>query len=257
MRLPTVVTQLHKWVGLVIGIQVILWVAGGVVMSWFPLERVRGEHNIAEAPPETVNPDAKLVPIQSILQSLDGEAAVSVALRHLLGEPVFEVALVDGPSRLYNASDGALLTPLPEDVARRIALADFSGQARVASARLIEEHNLEYRGDTPVWQVMLDDEEVTHLYVSPDSGRVVARRNGVWRLYDFFWMLHIMDYSGRVDFNHPLIIIASIVALALSVTGGVLIFYRFSKGDFRWLALGRRRRQAQYPEAGGDRSPTR
>jgi len=41
--------QLHRWIGLIVGIQVLFWVAGGVVMTAIPIERVRNEHHVAEA----------------------------------------------------------------------------------------------------------------------------------------------------------------------------------------------------------------
>ena len=39
--------QLHKWLALVVGVQVLFWVAGGVVMTAIPIEKVRGEHHKA------------------------------------------------------------------------------------------------------------------------------------------------------------------------------------------------------------------
>lgn len=234
MKVSVVATQFHKWIALVIGIQVVLWILGGLVMSWFPIERVRGEHNIADAPTPVIDPEVALVPPGVILEAA-GADVVEVKLRHLLSRPVYEVAVREGRARLYDAQTGALLTPLAEDFARRIALADFKGEAKVLSARLLTEDVIEYRKDLPVWRMILDDEEQTHLYVSPDTGGVVARRNAVWRFYDFFWMLHIMDYKERTDFNNPLIVTFSIIAVILSVSGILLLFYRFSKRDFRWL----------------------
>ena len=35
--------RIHKWVALIVGLQIVLWVAGGVVMSVIPIEQVRGE----------------------------------------------------------------------------------------------------------------------------------------------------------------------------------------------------------------------
>ncbi len=234
MRLSVVATQFHKWIGLVIGIQVVLWILGGLVMSWFPIERVRGEHNIADTLAPVIDPDVALVAPAVILEAAGGDV-VEVKLRHLLSRPVYEVAVREDRARLYDAQTGALLTPLSGDFARRIALADFKGEAEVLSARLLTEDIIEYRKDLPVWQMILDDEEQTHLYVSPDTGTVVARRNAVWRFYDFFWMLHIMDYEARTDFNNPLIVTFSIIAVVLSASGILLLFYRFSKRDFRWL----------------------
>ncbi|MFQ5535801.1 MAG: PepSY domain-containing protein [Sphingomonadales bacterium] len=243
MRVSILSTKIHKWIGLVVGLQVILWVAGGLVMSWFPIEQVRGEHNIAEQKAEVLTASDNLVPISQVLSQLDGADALRVELRHLMGQPVYAVTLAEGQPKLVNARTAALLTPLTADFARRIALADFKGEAGVLSVRLLEETNSEYRRALPVWQVLLDDEEDTHLYVSPFTGKIVGRRNAVWRFYDFFWMLHIMDYENRSDFNNPLLIWASIIALVLSITGLVLLFYRFSKRDFRWLAFRRRQRK--------------
>ena len=63
-----------------------------------------------------------------------------------------------------------------------------------------------------MWRVDFDDSRHTTIYVSPQTGKVVGRRNTIWRVYDFFWMLHIMDYSARDNFNNPLVVTAAIVA---------------------------------------------
>ncbi|MDH4260266.1 MAG: PepSY domain-containing protein, partial [Gammaproteobacteria bacterium] len=71
-----------------------------------------------------------------------------------------------------------------------------------------------------------NDPRKTTIYVSSTTGQVIARRNDIWRLYDFFWMLHIMDYRERVNFNHALLIGASALALGLAASGFWLLFYR-------------------------------
>jgi len=48
-------------------------------------------------------------------------------------------------------------------------------------------------------------------------------------------MLHIMDYRNRIDFNHPLLVGAAILAISLTISGVVLIFKSFNRQDFRWL----------------------
>ena len=78
-----------------------------------------------------------------------------------------------------------------------------------------------------MWQVVFDDGDSSHLYVSPLTGKVVARRSSTWRVYDFLWSLHIMDYRDRDDFNNWLVVIAAAVALAMTVSGMVILAYRF------------------------------
>ena len=44
------ITRLHRWAGLVLGIQVTLWFASGLFMTLPPIDRVRGTHMLADAP---------------------------------------------------------------------------------------------------------------------------------------------------------------------------------------------------------------
>ena len=51
MKVLRLSTQLHKWVALVVGLQVLFWVGGGLVMTVIPIETVRSEHRAAELKP--------------------------------------------------------------------------------------------------------------------------------------------------------------------------------------------------------------
>lgn len=220
MTAKRVFLQFHKWLGLVAAIQIGLWMASGLVMSWFPIEEVRGEHNIRASARAAIDTHGLVT-----LGALDTGPFVQATLRLMADIPVFEVKGVDEDVTIYDARTGERLSPLGEEAARRIALADFAGQGSIARAELVTDPEIEYRGKVPVWLFVFDDSEGTHLYVSPETGRVVARRNDVWRLYDFFWMLHIMDYSEREDFNHPTVIAFAALGLAVALTGGGLLWW--------------------------------
>src|SRR3546814_8614414 len=73
--------------------------------------------------------------------------------------------------------------------------------------------------EAPIWRVPFEDGEGTTLYVSGQDGRVLERRNDTWRIFDFVWMLHIMDYTGRQDFNNPLVIMAGSGGLWIALSG--------------------------------------
>ncbi len=235
MKLSIVLTKIHKWLALIVGIQLLLWVLGGLVMSWFPIENVRGEHNIREQEPLLLTAEDNLLPIAEVLESIG--AVSSIELKPLLGNPTYQVLTTEGNTLLFDASTGEVLSPLQEEISLQIASADFTGEAGTLTATMLEQGNSEYRGPLPVWRVVMGDDEDTRIYVSPLTGDVIARRNATWRLYDFFWMLHIMDYENRTDFNNPLVIFASILALVATISGIWLIFYRFARRDFRWLGI--------------------
>jgi hypothetical protein len=86
---------------------------------------------------------------------------------------------------------------------------------------------LEARGAGAVWEAAFDDPGRTRLYFSAEDGRFVAARNDRWRLFDVFWMLHTMDYRGRDDFNHPLVILFTTGALWLGISGVLLLLQSF------------------------------
>lgn len=213
----------HKWLGLIVGVQVVMWVASGLFMTAVPIETVRGEHNIAKAEPVPL-PATGLLPLSAILAG-DATRAELVLLN---GAPVWRIDREGKPHSLLDARTGAVLSPLDMAAALAIARADFAGPTEAIGATMIADRPpIEYRGALPVWQVRFADPEETRLYVSPLTGKVVARRTNTWRVYDFLWSLHIMDYSGRDDFNHPLVVVASALGLVLSLTGLWIVVVRF------------------------------
>ena len=50
--------KIHKWLALLMAIQILFWFVSGLFFAWFPIERVRSEHMKAEAPPAPVALDA-------------------------------------------------------------------------------------------------------------------------------------------------------------------------------------------------------
>ena len=97
----------------------------------------------------------------------------------------------------------------------------------------MEVATLEVRGhESPIWRVPFNDEDDTTLYVSGQDGRILERRNDSWRLFDFVWMLHIMDYTGRQNFNQPLVIMAASGGLWIVLSGIWLLVTSFRLSEF-------------------------
>jgi len=154
--------------------------------------------------------------------------ATSISLQFVGPESAYIIAKASGAQTLVDARSGDVISPLNAERAMALALYDFEGDVEPSDPELLAASDGDYRGALPVWKVVMNDGEGTNLYISPDTGRVVARRSDVWRIFDFFWMLHIMDYEDRSDFNHPLLIGASLIAVIFTLTGGFLSYYRLS-----------------------------
>lgn len=230
MKVRRVALSLHNWMGLLVGIQIVFWFVGGLVMTVLPLDLVRGERSMAEQTPASASMEQ--VALLGNRQALRGVR--SITARKVAGIPVLQVTDLAGKTLIYHAQTAALLSPIDMELAAKVALEDFSyrvadvnADVTVVATEWLTEEPGDFRRTLPVWQVTLDDPDGTRLYVSPDTGRVLARRNDYWRVFDFFWMLHIMDYDEREDFNNPLLIVTTITSTLFVITGIILLYFRF------------------------------
>lgn len=227
MKVLKLSTQLHKWVALIVGVQVLFWVLGGLVMTVLPIERVRSEHHLAEAAPAPLALDAALTPAEAAARA--GVTPVAAQLKSTPRGPVWTLTPAEGAPVVVSATTGAALPTLSPDEARALARTAYRGDGRPVSARLLADAPQETGREGPLWRVDFDDAEKTTFYLSPDTGEVLTRRSDLWRFYDFFWRLHIMDWRSGEDFNHPLIVIATALTLSVVVTGFVLLWIRLAR----------------------------
>ena len=85
----------------------------------------------------------------------------------------------------------------------------------------------EYRnGELPAWRITLTEENAA-IYVGGKTASIRAVRTDSWRLFDFLWSLHIMDYEERENFNHLLIQALAIISLITVISGLILFFSTF------------------------------
>lgn len=219
---------LHKWIGLIIGLQFVLFTLSGTVMAILPMDKVAGGERRDQ-------PQGRLSSVDSwpLIQRQLGNIEVGgVSLQSLSGEQVVEVKTATG-TRLFSAVTGRSIT-IDGDLARQIATGAYAGTGPVKAVTPLATLTLPVREhELPIWRVDFADEENSSFYVSGTTGALLERRNDTWRLWDFFWMLHIMDYDDRTSFNHPLIISVGLAAVWLAVTGLWLLFRTGWRTDFK------------------------
>ena len=89
----------------------------------------------------------------------------------------------------------------------------------------------EYRGrDLPLYKIESSDEtsENINVYVDPYSAKIVAIRSNQWRIWDFMWGIHIMDWNERDNIGNIFLKVFSILAL-LSALSGIYLFLSANK----------------------------
>ena len=221
--------KLHKWTGLILAVQFVLWMGSGLVMSLLDHDKVQGHHYRAVAASKPAQwPTGTLAP--SHVLSRATLPARSLEAMWLRERPVYRLARGED-TWLVDARNGA---PVAVDSATAlvIAVADYTGPGRPGTPVSMENPTLEARNHpAPIWRIAFDDDDGTTLYVSGQDGRILARRNDTWRLFDIAWMLHIMDYTNRDDFNNPLVVTTAAGGLWIALTG-VWLLIAFS-GIFR------------------------
>lgn len=241
MRLGTLFfRRMHAWVGLIVGLQIILWTVSGGAMAFIDMQQVKGGPR-PEAPPPPALPAAGPA-WEKVRAGLGSTPVSAVAVRALLDRQVLEVG-TNGGVRLYDAATGAPIR-IDEKIAAAVAAAGHPEGAKVTRVEPLNEVTLAVRRhELPIWRVDFGDEAQSSYYVSAETGALLERRNDTWRLWDFFWMLHNMDYLNRESFNHPLIVVAAIAAAWLALTGLWLLVRTPWRPDLRALrkAFTRRR----------------
>ncbi|GAA6152458.1 hypothetical protein [Pseudoteredinibacter isoporae] len=228
----------HRRLAIVIGLQFLAWTLGGAYFAWFHIDNVRGqyERNVSPAKASLRSGSLagkSLLPIDELSNKVQLKAIHTVELIHWRGQWAYWFKQDRDQSRLINAQTGAQLSPVSEDTAVAIAQDDFAHASPVLAVTRLEAHNNEYKGPLPAYQVTFDHPKKTNLYVHENSGRVTARRNWVWRGFDFLWMLHILDFNAREDFNNWALRILSILGLITLFSGYGLWFLT----SMRWRNL--------------------
>lgn len=210
---------LHRWIGLIIGLQFVLWAGSGAMMAVLDMEEVAGGPR--PKPEQSRVTEVDRWPL--IQAQLGSEPVQALSIRPLPGGQVYEIRTPDG-IRLFDAETGRLVT-INAALASQVARDAYPGSAPVKAVHSLREVTLAVRNhELPIWRVDFADEKNSSFYVSGATGALLERRNDSWRLWDFFWMLHNMDYVNRTSFNHPLIIIVGFAAVWLAISGVYLLF---------------------------------
>jgi Na(+)-translocating NADH:ubiquinone oxidoreductase F subunit len=224
---------MHRWLGLLVGLQLVLWMTSGLMMSLLDHDKVQGHTFRAHAPPDRPWPQGMLSPTNIVAAS--PTPVHSVSAKWLLQRPVYELAGEKG-IRLIDAASGRNIA-VDASLAAALAAASYTGEGQPAPPQRLAK-TLEARDhEGPLWRVDFADPDDTSVYVSAQNGAVLEHRNRTWRLFDVFWMLHIMDYTGRKNFNNPLVVMMGIGGLWLALCGIWLLVASFRLSEFiprRW-----------------------
>ncbi|HEX9171148.1 MAG TPA: PepSY domain-containing protein [Telluria sp.] len=226
MQLSFWVRRAHKWIGLVIGVQALLWMISGLYMVVVPLEVIHGDH-LAHISSDPLKPSAQRVDQGRLAELYPG--ITSVKLKNMLGREVYEIRQ-GKDAALIDATSGKKISPLDRDTIQALADAAYAGEGSIRGIEWIVKAPSEVGArPVPLWAVHYEEAGDSTLYFSPHTGDLVARRHNLWRWFDFLWMFHIMDYQERENVNNTLLRVASLTGLVFALSGAWLLLYSFKR----------------------------
>jgi len=225
MRLHIAARKTHKWLGLFLGLQVVIWSLSGLYMTIVHIDTIHGDHLVREKRPAIVDAAVLADPI-SVAAT---HSSQSIRLGSMRGQPVYVVKSEAGEQAVDARTGRAVAAPSEREI-RAIAAAAYTGKESIASARLITDIPGEIRGrKPPLWRVEFDHWNKPTLYFSPVTGELLSRRHELWRVFDFVWMLHIMDYDERENVNNTLLRVFTWAAVLMALSGAWLLLYAFPR----------------------------
>lgn len=217
--------QWHRWLAWLVGLQLAAWVIGGAVFAWLPFQAWVKSTDTVTKPVVALPSDWAQALTRATLPNTPVRSVASVATAR---GPAWQIRLAD-QSELWLTADGKPLVAPDETAARTFAQSLYRGVGQLRSVERVEQvpRQLgivrELGAKRGLWVARFDDAIATRIYIDAVNGQLAAARNDAWVIYDFFWRLHVMDYSEGEDFNNPLLRAAALIALVLVVTGGVLL----------------------------------
>tara|TARA_R100000935_G_scaffold35121_1_gene55885 strand:+ start:2601 stop:3329 length:729 start_codon:yes stop_codon:yes gene_type:complete len=215
------IRKTHRYLGIFIGIQFLMWTISGLYFSWTDIDEIHGDQFRKE-----MVTFEKFQELKSPSDVYSAAGITSVELKDIAGIPHYWL----NDSKLVNAKTGEARSEISQEEAQMIAKQYMREDLKVTGVERIDEagDHHEYRGSPlPAYVISYDSSENIRAYVAANNGAFRSVRYRDWRWFDFLWMTHTMDYEGRDDFNNLLLRAFSIMGL-LTVLSGFTLWYTSS-----------------------------
>lgn len=212
------IRKVHRYLGLFLGVQFLMWTISGLYFSWTDIDEIHGDHfrntsDTAVAFKDLMSPGAITLP----------ESITSLSLRDIAGLPYYWI----NGEWLVDARSGMVKKEISEEEALSIAGKKMRPGLEVGGITRITETDShhEYRGGPlPAYVISYNSPENIRAYVSAADGSFQTLRHRDWRWFDFLWMTHTMDYKGRDNFNTMVLRAFSLLGL-ITVLSGFALWY--------------------------------
>lgn len=212
------IRKAHRYLGIFLGIQFLMWTISGMYFSWTDIDEIHGDQFKNEEPKQTAFSDLLGT------GQLDSKQPIqSLELLEIAEEPYYWI----NEAKLYNAKTGEEKEGITKEEAQEVAQRYILPELKIAAIKRIEEvgDHHEYRGrPLPAYEISYETPQNLKAYVAVENGAFQTVRHRDWRWFDFLWMTHTMDYDTRDNFNTIVLRAFSLLGL-ITVLSGFLLWY--------------------------------
>lgn len=228
--------MLHRYLGIAVGVLMLLWFASGIVMMYVGFPRFTEQDRMGAL---------TSIPWQNCCQVADGlipddQRFYRVQMENLLGVPVLRLRRPPRPDAVIDLARGVGVRRFDITDAEAIAVdaaTRLAGSTVAVSAETIDEDQWtvgRYRGDRPLYRFTFGDPQRSTIYVSSTSGQIVLHTTSTQRFWNWLGAIPHWFYLTALRANGPLwsatIIWTSILGTFLTVLGLCLGIAQFRGG---------------------------
>ena len=223
---------LHKWLMLFLGLQFVIWSVTGTYMVFMHIDYIHGDSLISN-PQTKINPDKLQYSLTKLLQTYPEAEQISVGKLmqqdvYRFSIPTINTTIKSTQQVLLNAQTGERLSPLNQTAAIALAQYYYLGNEPITEVSLLTDNppfELSAR-HLPAWRINFDHFSAPSLYISADSGLLVGKRHAFWRLFDWVFRFHVMDYGDAEEIDNQLLFWIALFSTLATVSGLILVYFR-------------------------------
>ena len=207
---------------------------GGLYFSWTTIDEIRGEDLRADKKALPILPqNASLGILLDSLQKNEAQIAFkNIQVIEILDKAFYQIQLEKPQKKVLLFEMKSLLpkSALNQQEAKEMEQKSLKKPSEIVKTEYLTTTNghHEYREKPlPAYAITFAAPNNTTVYVATELGTVQSYRNNAWRILDFLWMLHIMDFENRDNINNWLLRAFSVLGLITLLSGFLLFFLTF------------------------------
>ena len=217
----------HKWLMLFLSAQFVIWSVTGTYMVFFDIDYIHGD-SLVQNHQTKINPDNIQYTVKQLTDKYPSATDINVV--KFIDQEVY-VFTNKTSNYMVAANSGELLSPLNSRQAINAAKYYYSGEGKVINVELISDNPpFELRARAlPAWRIDFDDFGSPTIYVSAQTGELVGKRHQFWRIFDWMFRLHVMDYDDGADIDNSLLFWLTLFATVAAFCGLLLAYFQLAK----------------------------